>query len=165
MKFTEEINRQIAAYFDLRLSEIYQFQNLFTKSQERKCYLEEHPADHYFYRRFIKLEPSHLDCLSNAQLSHIRKAKTIILYGAGYTASEVAKVLEYNSIFDYRVAVTAVAGQQEFFRGRVIKSIYEYTEPEDTVIIAAMLEKHKKDVTATLMNCGFEDVIWISLKR
>lgn len=164
MQFTDEINRQIAAYFDMRLSEIYQLRNLFLNDGRRECYLEEHPADHYFYKRFIELEPSHLDCLPNTLLNHIREAKTVILYGAGYVASEVAKVLEYNSIFDYRVAITATADHQNFFRGKIIKSIYEYPETENVVIIAAMAEKYKEEVMKTLKDCGFKDVIWISLE-
>ena len=80
------------------------------------------------------------------------------------TRSEVAKVLEYHSVFDYRVAITTTTNRHAFFRGKRINSIYEYAEAEGTVSVAAMLEKHKKDVMATLNICGFGDVIWVSLE-
>ncbi|MDE6914706.1 MAG: glycosyltransferase, partial [Lachnospiraceae bacterium] len=84
MKFSPEVNWQIEKYFDRRLKEIGNLQEMFQEDGTEETYLESHPADSYFYKRFIKQEPRYIDCLSQMQLNRIRQAKALILYGAGY---------------------------------------------------------------------------------
>ncbi len=163
LELTDEVNQQISVYFDLRLQEIYQLHRMFMGEKSKESYLEGHPADGYFYKRFIKNEPLHLNSLTTAQMERIRRASAVILYGAGYTAMEVAKVLEYYSIVDYQVAVTARKADREIFRGKQIKSIQDFKGMDDALIVAAMDKKHEKDVMPVLERYGFQNIIWVSL--
>lgn len=162
---TEEVNRQIAVYFDWRLGEINSLQAKFSKDKTRETYLIEHPAVNYFYRRFIRQEPRCVDCLSTDQLNRIRKAKTVILYGAGYMATEVSKVLDFCSIINYEIAVTRKENKEAFFRGKQIKCISEFAGIEGALVIVAMAEKNKKDIMPILEANGLQDVIWIAIEN
>lgn len=165
MRFCREVNQQIETYFDMRLKEIEDFQTMFMEDKAQESYLESYPMDYYFYRRFIKQEPRHIDCLSQMQMNRIRQAEVLILYGAGYMATEVSKVLEYHSVFHYKVAVTKAADNAKAFRGREIKSIHEYEGIKQALVVVAMAQKHKKDVMSVLEKYGFGEVMWISLEN
>ncbi len=165
MQFGREINRQIESYFDMRLREIQGLEARFLKDDAEESYLKAHPVDYYFYRRFIKQEPRCLDCLSQVQLNRIKQAKFLILYGAGYMAAEVSKVLDYHSILKYEVAVTKIEGNVEVFRGRMVKGICEFAGTEHALVIVAMAKKHYKDIMAVLEKYGFQDVIWVALEN
>lgn len=165
MEVNEEIDKQIAVYFDKRLKEISSLQAKFLNDKTREVYLEAHPAANYFYRRFIKQEPWCVDCLSAEQLKRVEQAETIILYGAGYMATEVAKVLDYYSIINYEVAVTKTESKGMFFRGRQIKCISEFAGVEGVLVIVAMAEKNKKDIMPVLEANRLQDVIWVTLEN
>lgn len=165
IKTTEEVNRQIAVYFDKRLKDISGLQAKFLNDNAREAYLEAHPAANYFYRRFIKQEPWCVDCLSSEQLSRLEQAKVIILYGAGYMATEVSKVLDYYSIIDYKVAVTKKESTAAAFRGRQVNCISEFAGIEGAVVVVAMAEKNKKDIMPVLEANGLGDVVWITLEN
>ncbi len=162
MEGDEEINRQIEAYFDLRLKEINRLQMMFAE-QSDMFYLEKRPMDNYFYKRFVLREPLCLECLSATQIERIQKAKKVILYGAGYIATLVAEVLEYLSVNDYSVAVTKIEDSKEFFRGRRIYSIREFVNTDGTLVLVAMSKKNQVSVMGMLEAVSLKDIIWITL--
>ena len=164
-ELSREVNEQIERYFDLRLKEIYRLKTMFKSDQSDMKYLQEHPMIRYFYKRFIEQEPVHADCLSNLQLDIIKKEEKIILYGAGYIATEVAKILEYNDITDYKVAVSNPVTNNDRFRGRKVHNIRELTSMRKALIVVAMSSKNKKDIMDILKTYKFEKSLWITLWR
>lgn len=164
LKFGAEINHQIEAYFDLRLKEINEFYVRFQQDDSEEAYLQEHPADDYFYKRFIRQEPLLANPISENCLDRIRQADRVVIYGAGAIATEVAKALEYHSVIDYLVAVTKPEDDQQTFRGRQIKNIKVYAKTDKTLILVAMSEKYREEIMEVLDANGFQDVMWAPLQ-
>ena len=164
LDFSAEVNRQIEAYFDLRLKEINEFYVRFQQDDSKEAYLQEHPADDYFYKRFIRQEPLLANPISENCLDRIRQADRVVLYGAGAIATEVAKALEYHSVISYLVAVTKPEDNQQTFRGRQIKSIQAYAGTDKTLILVAMSERYREEIMEILDANGFQDVMWAPLR-
>lgn len=164
LEFGADVNRQIEAYFDLRLKEINEFYVRFWQDKSEETYLREHPADDYFYKRFIRQEPLLASTISENCLDRIRQADRVVLYGAGAIATEVAKALEYHSVIDYLVAVTKPEDDQQTFRGRQIKNIKAYAKTDKTLILVAMSEKYREEIMEVLDANGFQDVMWAPLQ-
>jgi glycosyltransferase involved in cell wall biosynthesis len=163
IELSEEINEQIEKYFDLRLKEIYRLKTMFQSDQSSMAYLSKYPMIEYFYKRFIEQEPVHVDCLSDIQLNRIKQEENIILYGAGYIATEIAKILEYNNVTDYKVAVTSTVNNGEKFRGRRVHNIQELAGMQQALVIVAMSVRNKKDVMDILETYNFKKIMWITL--
>ena len=164
MAFEKEINCQIEKYFDIRMKELYGLKAMFQTDMSEMPFLEEHPVDNYFFKRFIDQEPLFINFISKEQLDLIKQAEQVILYGAGYMATEVAKVLEYYSITDYKVVVTKCENNAKIFRGRRIQNINDLMWKDTALIVVAMADKHKDDVMGILNDKGFYNVMWISLE-
>ena len=164
LEFDAEVNCQIEAYFDLRLKEINEFYVRFQQDDAKETYLQEHPADEYFYKRFIRQEPLHAMSISQNCLDRIRRADRVVLYGAGAIAVEVAKALEYHSIVNYLVAVTEPEDSRQTFRGRQINNIKTYAGKDKTLILVAVSEKYRKEIEEVLDINGFQDVMWAPLQ-
>ena len=164
MAFEKEINCQIEKYFDIMMKELYGLKAMFQTDMSEMPFLEEHPVDNYFFKRFIDQEPLFINFISKEQLDLIKQAEQVILYGAGYMATEVAKVLEYYSITDYKVVVTKCENNAKIFRGRRIQNINDLMWKDTALIVVAMADKHKDDVMGILNDKGFYNVMWISLE-
>lgn len=94
----------------------------------------------------------------------LKGSKTVILYGAGSIARETAKILEYNGILNYMVAVTDKGTGYKEFRGKEILNINEIKESkENSFVIVAISKKNYTAVTETLNSLGYQNVFWISL--
>ena len=163
LKFRNEINQQIERYFDLRLKEIHRLQCLFQQEKSEEICLKEYPSDSYFCKRFIRQEPLYSECLSDEQIDKIRKSEFVILYGAGFIATEVARVLEYKAITDYVVAVTEPQDNKQLFRGRRIKKITNLTNLNKALVVVAVSKRNEKEIMKLLSDYGFHNIMWIVL--
>jgi hypothetical protein len=125
--------------------------------------LQKHPSDDYFYRRFIKRDPLYINILSDIQIDEIKRAKLVILYGAGYIASIVSEVLDYRSIVDYMIAVTVPDDNEKNFRGRKGNSITKFCGVKESLVIVAMSKKNEGDINKISDDNKLDNVMWVTL--
>lgn len=118
----------------------------------------------YFYKYFIAEELLYKNFLTAEEFSKLKNINTIILYGAGCIANEVAKALEYNKILQYMVVVTDKGTEHNKFRGKEIVNINDLKcDKKNAVVIVAMSKNNYDVVTAVLDQLGYYNVIWASL--
>lgn len=160
----DQLNEKIEKYFNMRLRSIRFFLNKFKDDTTRTSFLDTNVMAKYFYQYFLLEEPIYKDILSTEQIRDIKNADTVILYGAGYIAGEVAKVLEFNGIVKYKVAVTDKATNTKKFRGENVYNINELKcQKEKTFVIVAMSKKNYNVVTKILNSLKYQKVLWLTL--
>ena len=98
------------------------------------------------------------------EINNLKNTENVILYGAGYIANEVAKVLEYNGIDNYEVVVTDTSSNPKRFRGRIVSGIKdnEYNE-ERTAVVVAISKKNFDSVMKLLEERKLKNVNWGAL--
>lgn len=163
-KFNTILNEEIEKYFNNRLIEIKTFYRKFQNDSADTPLLNKDVMANYFYKYFIAEEPLCKDCLEKEQLLKIKKADTVILYGAGFIAGEAAKMLEYNGVVNYIVAVTNKGAEHVQFRGKEIFNIYDIEcQKENSYVVVAMSQKNYDVVMETLSSIGYQNICWASL--
>lgn len=162
--FTEQLNAKIETYFNSRLMEIQYFYKIFQNDDTDTPLLNKNIMAKYFYKYFIANEPLYKNCLTEEEISTLKLTNTVILYGAGYIANEVAKTLEYNEILDYMVAVTDKRTCNKLFRGKEIFNINEIEcAKKNSYVVVAMSRKNFNAIIDTLNHLEFQNVFWVSL--
>ena len=162
--FDRQLNNKIEKYFNSRLLSIKSFYREFQFDNTETTLLDKHNMAKYFYKYFIAEELLYKNVLSEDALLDLKGSKTVILYGAGSIARETAKILEYNGILNYMVAVTEKGTGYKEFRGKEILNINEIKESkENSFVIVAISKKNYTAVTETLNSLGYQNVFWISL--
>ena len=160
---SDELNKKIEKYFNSRQESIRSFYNKFRNDNSETTFLNQHVMAKYFYKYFIEEVPLHNDCLSIEEINNLKSMDSIILYGAGYMANEVAKVLEYNGIDNYEVAVTDTYINPERFRGRKVCGIEDIIcDKEKTVVVVAISKKNFDSVMKLLKSMNYENVNWVT---
>lgn len=150
------INKQIEHYFNQRQMEIEDFQKMFEDDKTEMDYLENHVAEAYFYRFFIERRPLYPRCISEEDAEFIRKAKHVVMYGAGIVAERAARILEYEKIWDYSVMVTTSPRNGKKFHGKSIREIADLkTDPDETVVIVAAAKKTQEPMAEKLREMGY----------
>ncbi|GFI50123.1 putative glycosyltransferase EpsJ [Lachnospiraceae bacterium] len=162
--FDTLLNEKIERYFNNRLIEIKGFFKIFQNDSSDTPLLNKYKMAKYFYKYFIGDEPLCKKCLTKEELQRVKEADTVILYGAGFIAGEVAKTLEYNGIEDYNVVVTDRGKEHARFRGKEIFSINELEcQKENSVVVVAMSQKNYNMIMETLNMLEYRDICWASL--
>lgn len=162
--FTEQLNAKIETYFNSRLMEIQYFYKIFQNEDTDTPLLNKNIMAKYFYKYFIANEPLYKNCLTEEEISTLKLTNTVILYGAGYIANEVAKTLEYNEILNYIVAVTDKSTCNKLFRGKEIFNINEIKcAKNNSYVVVAMSRKNFNAIIDTLNHLEFQNVFWVSL--
>lgn len=162
--FNVSLNEKIEKYFNSRLLEIKSFYRQFQNDTTETSLLNKDIMAKYFYKYFIAGEPLCRECFSKEKIIEIKNADTVILYGAGFIAEEAAKTLEYNSVADYKVAVTSKDSEHKQFREKEIFSIYEIEcQRENAVVVVAMSRKNYDAVMNILRAMGYQNICWVSL--
>lgn len=160
----QELNNAIEKYFNMRQKSIRSFYNQFKNDETATSYLDGNVMAKYFYKYFIQEVPLYNDCLTMDEIRKIKDAEVVILYGAGYFANEVAKVLEYNEIQNYKVVVTSNEAEGKKFRGRDICSVYEVkTHRDKAFVLVAMSKINYDSVMQTLKALEFQNIHWVTL--
>lgn len=160
---SNELNNKIEKYFNSRQESIRSFYNKFKNDKSETALLNQNVMAKYFYKYFIEEVPLHNDCLSIEEINNLKSMDCIILYGAGYIANEVAKVLEYNGIDNYEVAVTDTYNNPKRFRGRKVRGIGDKIyDRRKTVIVVAISRKNFDSVMKLLKEMNYENVKWVS---
>ena len=120
--FSNEINCGIEKYFRLRHREILDMYQQLREYKGATPILDKWPSAKYFYNHIVKQIPVCIDKFSKEEEKKMYQAKAIYVYGAGFMATEVAKVLDYKG-FDYKCVVTNKNSSKDSFNGREILSI------------------------------------------
>ena len=159
-----ELNKKIEKYFNMRQDSIRSFYNKFRNDGSETILLNQNVMAKYFYKYFIEEVPLHNECLSIEEINNLKNTEHVILYGAGYIANEVAKVLEYNGIDNYEVVVTDTSSNPKRFRGRIVSGIKdnEYNE-ERTAVVVAISKKNFDSVMKLLEERKLKNVNWVAL--
>lgn len=158
------LNEKIEKYFNSRLMEIRDLYRLFQNDPADTTFLNKNAMAKYFYKYFIAEEPVYRECLSEEEISKIKKANNVILYGAGFIAGEVAKTLEYEGVSDYTVVVTNKDKEYKQFRGKEIFNIHEVVcQKEKSVVVVAMSRKNYDAVMDTLRSLEYQKIYWASI--
>ena len=159
-----ELNKKIEKYFNMRQDSIRSFYNKFRNDGSETILLNQNVMAKYFYKYFIEEVPLHNECLSIEEINNLKNTENVILYGAGYIANEVAKVLEYNGIDNYEVVVTDTSSNPKRFRGRIVSGIKdnEYNE-ERTAVVVAISKKNFDSVMKLLEERKLKNVNWVAL--
>lgn len=159
-----ELNKKIEKYFNMRQDSIRSFYNKFKNDSSETILLNQNVMAKYFYKYFIEEVPLHNECLSIEEINNLKNTENVILYGAGYIANEVAKVLEYNGIDNYEVVVTDTSSNPKRFRGRIVSGIKdnEYNE-ERTAVVVAISKKNFDSVMKLLEERKLKNVNWVAL--
>ena len=95
--------------------------------------------------------------LTKAQLSRIKAAETVIVYGAGRVGIEMLRLLRLERIKIDAVAVSNKENNAENLLGVGIRQIDELSELDHAVIIAAVVEKHREGIADKLKQLGVLD--------
>ena len=162
--FDNELNSTIEKYFNTRLISIKAMYKKFHKDNTDTPLLNKNIMAKYFYKYFIAEELLYKNFLTAEEFSKLKNINTIILYGAGCIANEVAKALEYNKILQYMVVVTDKGTEHNKFRGKEIVNINDLKcDKKNAVVIVAMSKNNYDAVTAVLEQLGYHNVIWASL--
>ena len=115
----------------------------------------------YVYKYFIAGESLYQEYPKEEDIIELKNTETIILYGAGYIADEIASILEQNQIHDYMVAVTSKDTKGKKFRGKKIYNICELqVEKEHAYVIVAMSQRHFEEIKSTLKRLGYKKIHW-----
>ena len=159
-----ELNKKIEKYFNMRQDSIRSFYNKFRNDGSETILLNQNVMAKYFYKYFIEEVPLHNECLSIEEINNLKNTENVILYGDGYIANEVAKVLEYNGIDNYEVVVTDTSSNPKRFRGRIVSGIKdnEYNE-ERTAVVVAISKKNFDSVMKLLEERKLKNVNWVAL--
>ncbi len=159
-----ELNKKIEKYFNMRQDSIRSFYNKFKNDSSETILLNQNVMAKYFYKYFIEEVPLHNECLSIEEINNLKNTENVILYGAGYIANEVAKVLEYNGIDNYEVVVTDTSSNPKRFRGRIVSGIKDkaYNE-ERTAVVVAISKKNFDSVMKLLEERKLKNVNWVAL--
>jgi len=161
---SQELNCVIEKYFNMRQKSIRNFYNQFKNDDTATPYLDSNVMAKYFYKYFIQEVPLYNDCLTVDEIRKMKDAEVIILYGAGYFANEVAKVLEYNDIQNYKVVVTSKGASDQKFRGRGISDVCELkAQKEKAYVLVAMSKINYDSVMRTLKELEFQNIHWVTL--
>lgn len=162
--FSDQINNNIEKYFNSRLLSIKSFYREFRNDNTDTPLLNKNIVAKYFYKYFIAEEILYNNVFTDKDFAKIKAASTVILYGAGGIAKEVAKILEDNGILNYKVAVTSKGTHYEEFREKQIFNIHELNNDKSrSIVIVAMSRKNYDAIMKTLDNLGFQNVLWASL--
>lgn len=160
----QELNRTIEKYFNMRQDSIHSFYHKFKNDPSETPLLNKNAMAAYFYKYFIQEVPLHRERISAQEIAQLGQADSIILYGAGYIATETAKILEYNHVVNYKVAITQKPDKPTFFRGRQVTGIEQLQEENKTaIVVVALSRKNFAAIEKLLEEYGFENILWITL--
>lgn len=160
-----QANKVIEKYFDMRQKEIRAFYYEFRNNDTETVLLNSNVMAKYFYKYFIEQIPLYRNCFSEAELREIKSAEILILYGAGYIASETAKILEYFDIQNYIVAVTDKMSGEKKFRGREVYNISELKNyAKEACVLVAVSKSNFDAIMQTLNTLEFQNIQWVTLE-
>lgn len=162
--FSAEVNEALGRYLKM----------LFHQFRYMRCYFPEvntisygGPAEQFMFTMLTSDDCAHIKTsyLSSAQLKYIKTAEKVIVYGAGRVGIEVIHLLRLENIEADVVAVSNKHINPDNVLGIKIEQIDELTGLEHAVIIAAVTEKYRGEVSNKLKQLGMLDnVIFLQPK-
>lgn len=156
-----ELNRTIEKYFITRHRQIKSLSYRLKSDEAGTPLLDQNLMAKYVYKYFIAGESLYQEYPKEEDIIELKNTETIILYGAGYIADEIASILEQNQIHDYMVAVTNKDTKDKKFRGKKIYNICELqAEKEHAYVIVAMSRRHFEEIKSTLKRLGYKKIHW-----
>ena len=156
-----ELNRTIEKYFITRHRQIKSLSYRLKSDEAGTPLLDQNLMAKYVYKYFIAGESLYQEYPKEEDIIELKNTETIILYGAGYIADEIASILEQNQIHDYMVAVTSKDTKDKKFRGKKIYNICELqAEKEHAYVIVAMSRRHFEEIKSTLKRLGYKKIHW-----
>ena len=156
-----ELNRTIEKYFITRHRQIKSLSYRLKSDEAGTPLLDQNLMAKYVYKYFIAGESLYQEYPKEEDIIELKNTETIILYGAGYIADEIASILEQNQIHDYMVAVTSKDTKDKKFRGKKIYNICELQdEKEHAYVIVAMSRRHFEEIKSTLKRLGYKKIHW-----
>ena len=156
-----ELNRTIEKYFITRHRQIKSLSYRLKSDEAGTPLLDQNLMAKYVYKYFIAGESLYQEYPKEEDIIELKNTETIILYGAGYIADEIASILEQNQIHDYMVAVTSKDTKGKKFRGKKIYNICELqVEKEHAYVIVAMSQRHFEEIKSTLKRLGYKKIHW-----
>ena len=155
--FTQEEHHAIAKYFR-HYYEYYQSCRDFS-TQNMEMGFGSH-AEKALYRIFYEKRENKWLTLSRDQIEEIKKAKNVIVYGAGMAAREIITMLKENHIAIDSIAVDNVEENPEHFCG-IPGEDYRMLEAykDNAVIIIGVSRKYSHGIKETLGEFGFEHIV------
>lgn len=160
--FSNEINCGIEKYFRLRHREILDMYQQLREYKGATPILDKWPSAKYFYNHIVKQIPVCIDKFSKEEEKKMYQAKAIYVYGAGFMATEVAKVLDYKG-FDYKCVVTNKNSSKDSFNGREILSIDEVNFEDGDLVIVSLSQIHHKAIVEILLNKKCDNYLLFSI--
>lgn len=158
--FDEEIDASIELYFRRFHCEIKKVYRLSEDKDKDIPIINENKMANYIYKFFFLNMPLRMDMFTNEQISKIKKAENVVIYGAGNIAYEVAEILLYYKIDDYLIAVTKKENEEQKFCN---KKIYEIEDlgliKENSILIIAVTQRYSEDMYNYAINLGFQNLI------
>ena len=158
-QFDDTTNEAIYSYLEY----------IFWGFQQKKKYFKKyeplsigHPADAFMFSKLWNQNttPFRFACLNENKLQQLKKAKKVIIYGAGNVGSETIELLTQNKIKISAIAVTTTNNNASSIQGYKIKCISELTKwNKEAVVLIAAVERHHKSILSELQRYGFEKVI------
>ena len=113
----------------------------------------------YFFRRFLQGESLYSDLISFEMINEIKSIHNVFLWGTGFYASQISRLLENENI-RYRVVETKRT--DKYFRNTKVECIEDIDTPEqDTVFIIAVSRKYYSEIKQILELNSYKKIFWI----
>ena len=149
----------IEKYFDHRLHEInviiYELRNDLSTNH----LFENQKVMNYFFRRFLQGESLYSDLISFEMINEIKSIHNVFLWGTGFYASQISRLLENENI-RYRVVETKRT--DKYFRNTKVECIEDIDTPEqDTMFIIAVSRKYYSEIKRILELNRYKKIFWI----
>lgn len=147
------INSQIEKYFDMRLREIYNLEQVFKYDKSEMKYLENYKVENYLYKRITNRKSIFDGILSYETIESIKKEKELYVYGIGDISMKVSRVLEANSIKDFSYVVSKESNR--IFNNRKVYTIDEISKSFNPFFIIATSKMYSDEIQSNLIERGF----------
>lgn len=151
--FTEEQDAIIADYIEKMYSNYEKYRNCHEYIKPLGDFKEKAIYD-IMHRQY-----SSAVSMKDDDIERLKKSKMNILYGAGYIATEVLKLMKKYHISINYIAVSDVNNNPNVIGGIVVKSIEELSEYREGIVIIGTTPKWHKGILSALEECGFNNLI------
>lgn len=156
--FSEKVNKAIAVYFErLYLSFLY---------YKDCCKMGENLdigsyAEKSLYRLLLR-KVKRYATLSEEKVIRLKKAKSIVIFGAGKAAKDIIQILQKENIRISAVVVSNIEVTAEIICGLRVRKLDEIIENKDEqTVIIAVTQKYSKEVQEKLLKLGFRDLVFV----
>ncbi len=154
--FSDEINKAIAFYFESLYSVFFYYKDCCKTGENLGVGSY---AEKSLYRLLLS-KPQQYATLSEEKLLKLKKAKHIIIFGAGRAAHQIIQKLQKENISIEAVAVSDTEVTAKNLGGLKVRKIEELLEYRTlSIIVVGVTKKYCKEVEEQLIDLGFENLM------